>query len=388
MKIIKKGIVYLLRRPLLLLVLIAVSLPLVMFASVKMLHYSSSPEFCQMCHAREVNEVGGEYFSWAHNIHYFAEVECMDCHARPGVFHYISTKAVTGVKDIVGQTFFTEQKKMDKLRRVAVDPMKAAKAVPSETCLFCHSDAVNEQIRDTRVMKLFVSLRGQDSVVNPEYREEKGMADIMIDDFIGINAPHSLHLDAGVNCVDCHTQEPHGGSLFNKVEMNTCFSCHNDVRNSTGTGVYSFLRENVADISNIPDNENCETCHTVQSQALEGVLASNFGIDKIEGDNEGFSCTDCHEGAFGENYITGGEMTTEKEMFAQRYDTLMDMWLRIYQGHMSLPYDQRDNFVLLKNYIKMLSRDGSSGFHNEALYDTIFEKSFALAHELQGSLDK
>ncbi len=386
MKIIKKGIMFFLKRPLILLITIAISLPLIMFGSVKMLHYSSTPEFCQTCHARDVNEVGGEYFSWAHNIHYFAEVECMDCHARPGIFHYLTTKAVTGARDVFVEVAYTEQKKLDKLRAVAVDPMKAAKAVPTETCLFCHSDSVNEQIRDTRIIKLFVSLRGQEDVVNPEYREEKGMADILVDDFIGINVPHDTHIDAGVNCVDCHTQEPHGGSLFNPVEMNTCFSCHGDLRNNTG--IYAFLLNNIDNTNNLPDNEDCTTCHTVQSQSLDGVLAVNFGIDKVAGDYEGFDCVDCHDGAFGENYITGGEITLEKEMFEQRYDDLMDMWLAIYQGHLSLPYDQRDNFILLKNYIKMLSRDGSSGQHNKALYDTIFEKSFMVAHELQESLSK
>jgi nitrate/TMAO reductase-like tetraheme cytochrome c subunit len=245
------------------------------FINIQILHMTSEPEFCHLCHPAQGFGPLAEVDSWEHSAHGDAGVSCLDCHGRPGLVGYVKAK-LGGLKDTYMQLTISKEEKLEILSNPHAD------LVPSWHCLYCHTDEGNKTVRNTTKgpMKL-VNMRMLDDVVNPSFRERKGLADIMNDDFVGgTHFNHSMHVENfDLTCRDCHFGVVHNPATATD-RMNFCLACHADAGNDA------------------PQISDCNVCHEAQLAMNEGT-----GVDGVEdvsgmmyGDAADMTCTDCHTG--------------------------------------------------------------------------------------------
>jgi nitrate/TMAO reductase-like tetraheme cytochrome c subunit len=245
------------------------------FINIQILHMTSEPEFCHLCHPAQGFGPLAEVDSWEHSAHGDAGVSCLDCHGRPGLIGYAKAK-LGGLKDTYMQLTISKEEKLEILSNPHAD------LVPSWHCLYCHTDEGNKVVRNTTKgpMKL-VNMRMLDDVVNPSFRERKGLADIMNDDFVGgTHFDHSMHIENfDLTCRDCHFGIVHNPATATD-RMNFCLACHVDAG------------------SDAPQISDCNVCHESQLTMNEGT-----GVEGVEdipstmfGDAADMTCTDCHTG--------------------------------------------------------------------------------------------
>jgi len=279
------------------------------YMTLEMLHMTSVPKFCQLCHPEKKSGPLSEVHTWSKNIHAARGVECLDCHGTPGVVGYMKAK-MGGLKDIYGFVFKSTEHKMHILTMVATDPKYAAEIVPNEICLFCHTDSYNQKIRKERVMSIGYKFRKLDGVVNPGFRKSVGLRDILVENIKSdIDPNHKKHLTAGVNCVDCHLGVAHAGEYRNKVDLKRCADCHEkrkatismaDIKIGSGERAVTFSHKNhTAMIS-------CTECHP-------GVFPMKKGSTKIAyaDHTKDVFCYSCHnnkKAAFDCNKCHGSSM--------------------------------------------------------------------------------
>jgi len=224
--IIKKAGDLILKYPKLIVLIVLVLFAVWIFISVESLHITSEPGFCEFCHPQKKTGPLSEVHTWRNNIHAARDVKCLDCHGSPGFIGYMKAK-IAGLRDIYGFVVYSREDMLEILTRGATDPFYAAKLVPNEICLFCHSDSYNQKIRKERVMSVGVKFRKLDGVKNPEFRKSVGLKDILSEPITGdIEPNHKKHIDAGVACVECHLGVAHGGEYKNKVNLERCNECH------------------------------------------------------------------------------------------------------------------------------------------------------------------
>ncbi len=244
------------------------------FGGVEALHYSSSPQFCAICHPKQKPGPNGEVFSWKQSVHAKAEVECLDCHAKPGVINYFIRK-VTAAKDLYTQLTHSPEE----LDKMLAHPSKHA--APEESCLFCHTDKENNEWRKTHFMTLpteFLHFRMLDYVKNPDFREKHGLKDIMTNDEVkGYNFSHKEHMEnfKELTCQSCHfesTGHPDFSKNYPLMMKKVCFKCHEE--------------------NDGPSNDECTTCHAVQDEVRHGKLLGQKGDEDVMVDLE---CTECHK---------------------------------------------------------------------------------------------
>ncbi len=78
-------------------------------ATAEMIERTSGPEFCSSCHSMK-----GVALSHAEDVHGGMNkngfiVKCADCHLpHDNVFHYVTAKAYTGAKDVLGELFWAD----------------------------------------------------------------------------------------------------------------------------------------------------------------------------------------------------------------------------------------------------------------------------------------
>ena len=284
------------KRHILLVTLLAIGFIVVFgFVNIQILHMTSEPEFCAMCHPKHGFGPLAEVDSWEHSGHSDAGVSCLDCHGRPGPAGYMKAK-LGGLYDTYMQFTISKEEKLEILANPSQD------LVPMEHCLFCHSDEGNREYRENHKGPLeIVEMRLLDSVNNPEFRERKGLPDIMTDTFVGgTHFDHAFHIEAfDLTCRDCHFGVVHQpGSKTER--MNTCVACHEENEGSSA-----------------PLIEDCVACHQVQLAMNEGE-----GAKGVQGDpgmmhaaditcqmchtavEEGIyrpssaTCVDCHDGSY------------------------------------------------------------------------------------------
>ncbi|PID76919.1 MAG: cytochrome C [Deltaproteobacteria bacterium] len=94
----------------LLLVSAGVCLGLILsLAGVEMVEHTSGVRFCSMCHSMK-----GVAEAYKNDVHggsnkYGVKAKCVDCHLpHDNVFVYITAKAYTGIKDVVGEIFWAD----------------------------------------------------------------------------------------------------------------------------------------------------------------------------------------------------------------------------------------------------------------------------------------
>ncbi len=274
------------------------------FINIQILHMTSEPEFCHLCHPAQGFGPLAEVDSWEHSAHGDAGVSCLDCHGRPGVVGYMKAK-LGGLKDTYMQLTISKEEKLEILSNPGEN------LVPSWHCLYCHSDEGNKQVRETTKgpMKL-VNMRMLDDVVTPGFRERKGLADIMTDDFVGgTHFNHSLHInDFDLTCRDCHFGIVHNPATATD-RMNFCIACHVDAPNDS------------------PQMKDCYVCHEAQAFMNNGI-----GVEGIEdtpsmmyGEAADMTCTDCHTGVTKGVYRPSADTCTSCHEDAE-YQAIFDEW--------------------------------------------------------------
>lgn len=277
--IIKKTGDLILKYPKLTVLIVLVLFAAWIFISIESLHITSEPGFCEFCHPQKETGPLSEVHTWRNNIHAARDVKCLDCHGAPGFIGYMKAK-IGGLKDIYGFVFYSREHMIEILTRGATDPVYAAKLVPNEICLFCHSDSYNQKIRKERVMSIGIKFRKLDGVKNPEFRKSVGLKDILTEPVSGdIEPTHEKHTEAGVTCVDCHLGVAHGGEYRNKVNLERCNDCHerrkaeinmSDIRiGEAGKAVTFSHRSHTA-------MYKCNECHTNLFPMRKGVARITF----------------------------------------------------------------------------------------------------------------
>ena len=78
-------------------------------ATAEMIEHTSGPQFCSSCHSMK-----GVARSHAEDVHGGVNkqgfiAKCADCHLpHDSVFHYVTAKAYTGAKDVLGEIFWAD----------------------------------------------------------------------------------------------------------------------------------------------------------------------------------------------------------------------------------------------------------------------------------------
>ncbi|TYO95836.1 NapC/NirT cytochrome c family protein [Geothermobacter ehrlichii] len=243
------------------------------FVNIQILHMTSEPEFCHMCHPAQGFGPLAEVDSWEHSAHGEAGVSCLDCHGRPGVVGYIKAK-LGGLKDTYMQLTISKEEKLKILQNPKED------LVPDQQCLFCHSDEGNQSYRKkVRLMKI-VRMRLLDDVKNPEFRMHKGLPDILTDTFVGgTHFDHAMHREAfDFKCRDCHFGLVHNPSTKTD-RMNMCVACHKENEDSEA-----------------PQVAECQRCHEAQYDMNKGIGAKDVAGEPGLMWGNGIGCQDCHTG--------------------------------------------------------------------------------------------
>jgi len=259
------------------------------FISIEALHFSSDPSFCKRCHPSDKPGPLGEVVTWSKSIHARAGVKCLDCHAEPGFMGYMRAK-MGGLYDVYGEFIKGPEHKMHILMSTA-DPLYAAQLVKNDICLFCHSDAMNQKIRSSRIMSLGVTFRLVDSVKNPEFRTQRGLPNILTEAVrpsAKVDPHHKKHFDMGINCVICHAKITHSGITGYRSNMQICFKCHAQKR---------------AEKLNPPADENCLACHrNRESLYPQGPITFGKGDSAVKYEHvvhvAVFGCNACHMALF------------------------------------------------------------------------------------------
>ncbi|ADD67265.1 hypothetical protein Dacet_0467 [Denitrovibrio acetiphilus DSM 12809] len=353
--------------PLIFTVIIAVIIVGAGFATVQTMHLTSSAKFCKTCHPKEDVGVRGEYYTWKRGVHSEANVSCLECHGAPGIKGYLHAHVIVGMKSLYHEIFTPEEDVVKHLTEYASTVEGAEYATSMEACSFCHSDAANEDMRRNRVIKVLGEFRGMDEVYMPEYREEYGRNDVFTEGVsAGVEPNHALHMEAGLSCMNCHLGLGHAGDRFHRPKMETCFKCHDDVRETAA----------------VPSNDDCATCHVSQKGIQEGTYTKG-----VEGDRwymADLDCSDCHESAFvrpntdtcvachDESYAE--IMVDIQKSFKEQLPAAQQLRDEMMVARKGVSEGQRDIANELIYVVRVIERDGSAGVHNPEYLDAMFER--------------
>ncbi len=78
-------------------------------ATAEMIERTSGREFCSSCHSMKgvARSNEGDVHGGMNNLGFIAK--CADCHLpHDNVFHYVTAKAYTGAKDVLGEIFWAD----------------------------------------------------------------------------------------------------------------------------------------------------------------------------------------------------------------------------------------------------------------------------------------
>lgn len=382
------------RKPSLFIAIIVGIILVLLLVTYEALHLTSTPEFCGKCHVDTETGAGAEYHTWKKNVHAAANVGCIDCHGKPGFFGYMRAK-MGGMYDLYSEIVHSKENKMAILTKGATDKAYAAKLVPNDWCLICHSDDANKRIRDNTFMSFFgVKMRKVDAVKNPEFRELNGLRDIFNDEMPNINFSHDTHVNTlGLSCIECHMGVAHGGEFKNRPKMEDCFTCHD------------AQREKNPEIA-APANEDCATCHKTVVETQEGTLLLEEGEEPSlpsmmvdMGVYGADNCSSCHmESAFELPTAATCGTTCHGEMdYGFMFDDIRAQFdavkapldklnTQLYSVMDKMTKEQRAKFNEFKDYYEILDYDRSKGIHNDTIYVKAADKALAIGNELASSL--
>lgn len=202
---------------------------LMLFAvfSVAAIEVTGQPGFCNSCHI-----MNSYYASWRTSSH--AEVNCLDCHLKPGFTGYVKGK-INGLAQVVD----------DVVGRVGTKP---SATIMDKSCLRSDCHSVEELLSEPI-------------------------------DYNGVKFTHVNHIDntidgVEVSCGSCHSHFE--GNEHFSVNQNACFACH---FLDSATGVR-------------PVESSCTDCHEVPQEVIRRGFVK---IDHQEFVSYDASCEDsCH----------------------------------------------------------------------------------------------
>lgn len=359
------------RRHLLLTTILAiVCLVAFTFVNIQVLHMTSEPEFCALCHPKHGYGPLAEVDSWEHSGHSEAGVTCLDCHGRPGPVGYMKAK-LGGLKDTFMQFTISKEEKL----KILSSP--SPELVPDEHCLFCHSDEGNRTYREKHKYPLeIVEMRLLDSVENPEFRKRKGLPDILSDTFVGgTHFDHAFHIEAfSLVCRDCHFGVVHR-EQSKTDRMNFCLTCHAD---------------NVG--SAAPQVKDCTVCHEAQlamhrGQGATGVEGDeslmyaagitcqmcHTGVSKGIFRPSSATCTDCHDQSYVEIYNDWAKETEEELERISRLRVEVEEALKRADAIHRDTADAWEQYEKALYNLKFVEDDGTHGVHNRFYAQAILE---------------
>lgn len=252
-----------------LIVLALLFLVVLFWASIQLMHVTSSPTFCFNCHSGTEDGILAEVDSWRNSAHAEAGVMCLDCHAQPGFTEYMKTK-MKGLKDALHSLVLSEEETRNLLELNRYD------LVSQTICLHCHGEASSLEQPDE--FSALLTDRLTDRVTGAEFRRNNKIPDIFApSDAAGLIFNHGVHIERfNMGCSDCHLGVVHDRQ--NKTERkDSCLHCHEEH-------------------SRAPQIEQCRRCHLVQSAFFEGWGA--IGLAGVANPMyvAGVDCTGCHAG--------------------------------------------------------------------------------------------
>lgn len=338
------------------------------FINIQILHMTSEPEFCALCHPGQGFGPLAEVDSWEHSGHAEAGVSCLDCHGRPGMLGYMKAK-LGGLKDTYMQLTISKEEKL------AILQNPSEHLVPKEHCLFCHSDEGNRRVRESATLPLqIVEMRMLDSVVNPEFRVRKGLPDILTDNFVGgTNFDHSMHMESfNFACRDCHFGVVHNPATKTD-RMNFCLVCHAENKDSSA-----------------PQLNECDRCHQAQANMNQGMGAMGMdgepslmaaaeigciqchtGVSRGTFRSSGDSCTDCHDASYKDIFSSWKEETGAHLEKVKNLRVKVEAALK---GADKIHRDTKDAWDLYEKALynlKLVKSDGTDGIHNSEYANAI-----------------
>jgi nitrate/TMAO reductase-like tetraheme cytochrome c subunit len=359
------------KRHLLLVTLLAIAFVVVFgFINIQILHMTSEPEFCAMCHPKHGFGPLAEVDSWEHSGHGKAGVSCLDCHGRPGVVGYVKAK-IGGLKDTYMQLTISSEEKLE----ILSNPKK--ELVPPKHCLFCHSDEGNRAYREELRGKLkLVEMRMLDDVKNPEFRRHKGLPDVLTDTFVGgTHFDHSFHIDSfDMLCADCHFGVVHRAQ--SKTDrMNLCLVCHSENQGSSA-----------------PQLADCKTCHEAQLAMNEGKGAKEVagepgymyaadvdcehchtGVQKGTFRPTASTCVGCHDESYVDVFADWSKST--KEELEKLRETRIHVEHALKQADERMR-DTKANWAIYEKglyNLRFVEHDGTLGVHNRDYAEAILK---------------
>jgi nitrate/TMAO reductase-like tetraheme cytochrome c subunit len=337
------------------------------FTAVQSMHMTSTAKFCKTCHPKEEVAVRGEYYTYRIGVHSEAGVSCLDCHGAPGIKGYLNAHVVAGMRSMYHEILTPEDEVIEHLTHFATTVEGAEHASSMEACAFCHSDAANAEMRRNRIIKVAGEFRHMDEVVMPAYRKEFGRNDVFTEGVsAGVEPNHQAHIDAGLSCMNCHLGIGHGGERFHQPEMETCFACHDEVR------------ETVA----VPANDDCAACHVSQKGIQQGTY-----VKGVEGDAwymADLSCSDCHESAFirpnSDKCATCHDasyadiMADTQKAFNEKLPAAQELRDAMMEARHGASHGKLEIANQIIYIVRVIEKDGSAGIHNPEYFDAMFEK--------------
>lgn len=138
---------------------LVIGLGVLIIGSILAMKATSTPQFCASCHRISVAVTAWEQFS--HN-----QVDCLDCHADPGVYGYVKRK-IYGLHELYVHLF-------------GEYPERLEAKVNIENCILCHTGKVKK---------------------HPD-------APNLLSEDVKMN--HSQFLEEKVSCLQCHREVAHG----------------------------------------------------------------------------------------------------------------------------------------------------------------------------------
>lgn len=374
------------RRHLLLVTLLAIAFVVVFgFVNIQILHMTSEPEFCAMCHPKKGHGPLAEVDSWEHSGHGKAGVSCLDCHGRPGVVGYVKAK-IGGLKDTYMQMTISSEEKL----KILTSPGK--ELVPPEHCLFCHSDEGNRKYREEHKYTLkLVEMRMLDDVKNPEFRQRKGLPDVMADTFVGgTHFDHSFHIDSfEMVCADCHFGVVHRAQ--SKTDrMNLCLVCHSENQGSSA-----------------PQLKDCKVCHEAQLAMNEGrggkgvagepslmyaaevdCVQCHTGVEKGTFRPTATTCVGCHDESYVEVFSDWAKETKEELEELRRMRVEVESELRHADKVKRNTAASWEIYEKALHNLKFVESDGTHGVHNRDYAEVILKSVKADFKQVEGNLSR
>lgn len=355
------------------------------YVNIQVLHMTSEPEFCHLCHPAQGFGALAEVDSWEHSGHAEAGVSCLDCHGRPGVFGYIKAK-LGGLKDTYMQLTITPEEKLHVLENPDEN------LVPSEQCLFCHTDEGNTAYRKKHKYTMqIVEMRMLDSVKNPEFRERKGLPDIMQSTFVGgTHFDHSFHIESfDLECNSCHFGLIHRAQSKSD-RMNMCLVCHAENKDSSA-----------------PQLANCQTCHEAQYDMQLGKGAKDVAGEpslmwaadvRCEGCHTGAesgqfrptsdTCTNCHDSDYVDIFNDWAKETKERieELKITRAD--LEQLLKDADKRKRTTAEAWKRYEKALYNFRLVRNDGTHGVHNIEYARAILDSVAADFREIKKGLNE